>query len=104
MTSSVVFFGVILAWRRWNHAETRISFTETQQVLRIAGKTGDQYIQAVSKVCDGLRGYAFVAAQEVGFHRLREDYVNLIGRFPKRQTLCSIVPKLKRTFEDDSAR
>ena len=29
-------------------------------------KTGDQYIEAMSKVCDGLRGDAFVAAQEVG--------------------------------------
>ena len=30
--------------------------------LRIAGKTGDQSIEAMSKVCDGLRGDAFVAA------------------------------------------
>ena len=57
-----------------------ISVTETQQVstngirarLRIAGKTGDQYIEAMSKVCDGLRGDAFVAAQEVGFDNLCE--------------------------------
>ena len=57
-----------------------ISVTETQQIstngirarLRIAGKTGDQYIEAMSKVCDGLRGDAFVAAQEVGFDNLCE--------------------------------
>ena len=35
--------------------------------LRVAGKTGDQYIEAMSKVCDGLRGDAFFAAREVGF-------------------------------------
>ena len=40
--------------------------------LRIAGKTGDQYVEAISKVCDGLRGDAFVAAQEVGFDNLCE--------------------------------
>ena len=40
--------------------------------LRVAGKTGDQDIEAVSKVCDGLRGDAFVAAQEVGFDSLCE--------------------------------
>ena len=57
------------------------SFTETQQVStngkfrtgpRIAGQSGDQYIEATSKVCDGLRGDAFVAAQEVGFDNLCE--------------------------------
>ena len=36
--------------------------------------TGDPYIEAMSKVCDGLRGDAFVAAQEVGFDNLREIY------------------------------
>ena len=40
--------------------------------LRIAGKTGDQYIEAMSKVCDGLRGDALVAAQEVGSDNLCE--------------------------------
>ena len=61
-----------------NHAETRrgayidygdaVSFHEWEfrSHLRIAGKSGDQYIEAMSKVCDGLRGDAFVAAQEVG--------------------------------------
>ena len=40
--------------------------------LRIAGKTGDHLIEAMSKVCDVLRGDAFVAAQEVGFDSLCE--------------------------------
>ena len=68
-----------------NHTETHSgasSIAETQQVftygnfaldrLRVAGKTGDQDIEAVSTVCDGLRGDAFVAAQEVGFDSLCE--------------------------------
>ena len=38
--------------------------------LRIASKTGDQYIEAMSKVCDGLGGDALVAAQEVGIDNL----------------------------------
>ena len=65
-----------------NHAETRTgacishgdvaSFHEwefrTRQ--RTAGKIGDQFFEAMSKVCDGLRGDAFVTAQEVGFDNL----------------------------------
>ena len=39
---------------------------------RIAGKTGDQYIEAMSEVCEGMRGDAFDAAQEVGFDNLCE--------------------------------
>ena len=38
--------------------------------LRVAGNTGEHDIKAESKVCDGLRGDAFVAAQEVGFDSL----------------------------------
>ena len=38
----------------------------------MAGKIGDQYIEAMSKVCDELRGDAFVSAQEVGFDNLYE--------------------------------
>ena len=38
--------------------------------LRIAGKTGDHCFEAMSKVCDGLRGDPFVVAQEVGFENL----------------------------------
>ena len=40
--------------------------------LRIDGNTGDQCIEAMSKVCGGLRGDAFVAAQEVGLDNLCE--------------------------------
>ena len=40
--------------------------------IRIAGTTGDQHIEAVSQVFDGLRGDAFVAAQEAGFDSLCE--------------------------------
>ena len=38
----------------------------------IAGTTGDQYIEAKSTVCAGLRGDAIIAAQEAGFDNLRE--------------------------------
>ena len=67
-----------------NHAETRTSayiyhgdaasFHEWKFRTRfyVAGNTGVQHIEAMSKVCDGLRGDAFVAAQEVGFDNLRE--------------------------------
>ena len=67
-----------------NHAETRagayvycgdaasVHEWEFRTRLRIAGKTGDQYIEAMSKVCDGLRGDAFVATLEVGFDYLCE--------------------------------
>ena len=40
--------------------------------LRIAGKTGEHYTDAVSKILDGLRGDAFVVAQEVGLEALYE--------------------------------
>ena len=67
-----------------NHAETRTgghvkygdaaSFHEWEfrTRLRIAGKSGDQHIEPMSKVCDGLRGDAFVAAHDVGFDNLCE--------------------------------
>ena len=66
------------------HAETRVgayiyygdaaSFHEWEFRTRlyIAGKSGDQYIEWMSKVCAGLRGDAFVVAQEAGFDNLRE--------------------------------
>ena len=40
--------------------------------LRIAGKTGHQDIEAMPKDCDGVRGDAFVTAQQVGFDNLCE--------------------------------
>ena len=67
-----------------NHAEMRAgAYTdcgnaasfhdwELRTRLRIAGQSGDRYIEAVSKVCDGLRRDAFVAAQEVGLDNLCE--------------------------------
>ena len=83
-----------------NHAETSsgasfyygdaASFHEWEfrTRLRIAGKTGDQYIEAVSKVCDGLRGDAFVAAQEVGLDNLCES---LDGRPSSIDTLINLM-------------
>ena len=38
------------------------------------GKPGDQYIEAMSKVCAGLRGDAIIAAQEAGFDNLPEIF------------------------------
>ena len=79
MASSAVSSVLFLRDAAGNHAETRAgacgyygdaaSFHgwEFRTRLRIAGKPGDQYIEPMSKVCDGLRGDAFVAAQEVGF-------------------------------------
>ena len=84
MASSAVSSVLYLRDAAGNHAETRTgayiyfgdaaSFHEWQfrTRLRIAGKTGDQHIEAMSKVCDGLRSEAFVAAQEVGFDHLCE--------------------------------
>ena len=84
MASSAVSSVLYLRDAAGNHAETctgahtcygdAASFHEWEcrTGLRIAGKTGDQYIEAMSKVCDGLRGVAFVAAQEVGFDNLFE--------------------------------
>ena len=63
------------------HVQVLVSTMETQHAstngnfaldFAIAGKTGDQYKKAMFKVCDGLRGDAFVAAQEVGFDNLCE--------------------------------
>ena len=81
LQGSSVFF---LRDAAWIDAETRkgahiycgnaASFHEWEfrTRLRIAGNTGDQYIEPMSKVCDGLRGDAFVAAQEIGFDNLCE--------------------------------
>ena len=38
--------------------------------LRVKGRTEDRYAEAVSKVIDGLRGDAFIVAQEVGLDSL----------------------------------
>ena len=59
-TGAYTFYGDAASFHEW----------EFRTRLRVAGKSGDQYIEAMSKVCDGLRGDAFVAAQEVGFDSL----------------------------------
>ena len=56
-TSAHIYFGDAASFHEW----------EFRTRLRIAGKSGVQHIEAMSKVCDGLRGDAFAAAQEVGF-------------------------------------
>ena len=79
MASSAVSSALYLLDAAGNHAETRTdadiyygdaaSFHEWEFRTRprIAGISGDQYVEVMSKVCDGLRGDAFVAAHEVGF-------------------------------------
>ena len=78
MASSAVSSVLYLRDAAGNHAEPRtgayiycgdaasLHEKKFRTRLRIA-KSGDQYIEAMSKVCDGLRGDALVAAQEVGF-------------------------------------
>ena len=61
-TGTYIYYGDAASVHEW----------EFRTRLRIAGKSGDQCIEAMSKVCDGLRGDAFVAAQEVGFDNLCE--------------------------------
>ena len=49
--------------------------------MRCANKNGEHYTDAVSKIVDGLRGYAFVVAQEVGLESLFEpDGVDTLTR------------------------
>ena len=84
MASSAVSSVLYLRDAVGNHIVTRTSENifcgdaasfhegEFRSRLRLAGKSGDQYIEAMSKVCDGLRCDAFVAAQEVGFDNLCE--------------------------------
>ena len=68
-----------------NHAETSTgadisygdaaSFHDWEFCTRsyIAGKSGDQLVEAMSKVCGRLRGDALVVAQEAGFDNLCES-------------------------------
>ena len=75
MAPSAVSSALYVETEDGNHAETSpganiyngdaASFHdwEFRTRLRIAGKTGDQYIEAMPKVCEGLRGDAFAAAQ-----------------------------------------
>ena len=86
MASSAVSSVLYMRDEAGNHAETRCrrlyiyygdaaSFHEWEfrTRLRIAGKSGDQCIEVMSKVCDGLRGDAFVAAQGAVFVYLCES-------------------------------
>ena len=57
LSGACLYYGDAASFHNW----------EFRYRLRIAGKTGDQYIEAMSEVCHGLRGDAFIAAQEVGF-------------------------------------
>ena len=57
-TGAYIYYGDAASSHKW----------EFRTRLRIAGKTGDQYISAMSKVRDGLRGDGF--AQAVGFENL----------------------------------
>ena len=59
-TGAKIYFGDAASFHEW----------EFRTRLRIAGKTGDPHIEAMSTVCDGLRGDAIVAAEEVGFDNL----------------------------------
>ena len=45
---------------------------EFRTKLRCANKHGEHYTDAVSKIVDGIRGDAFVVAQEVGLDSLFE--------------------------------
>ena len=71
-----------------------------------AGKSGDQFIEAMSEVCDGLRGDAVIAAQEAGFDNLCEMFD---GRQRGIQSLISdtcekrFLPRLDTSPKDYSA-
>ena len=82
MASSAVSSVLYLRDAAGNHAETRTgacvdygdasSFHEWEFLTRLRIACKLVIIGAMSKVCDGLRGDAFVAAQEVGFNDLCE--------------------------------
>ena len=55
-TGSFVYHGDATNFHEW----------EFRTQLRSHGKRGDQYVDIASKVVDGLRGDAFVVAQEIG--------------------------------------
>ena len=61
-TGAYIYHGDAASFHAW----------EFRTRLRIACKTGDQHIEAMSEVCDGFRGDVFVAAQEIGFDNLCE--------------------------------
>jgi hypothetical protein len=48
---------------------------EFRTKLRSRGKRGDHYVDAVSRITEGLRGDAFIVAQEVGLESLWQEEV-----------------------------
>ena len=62
LSGADIYYGDAASFHEW----------EFRTRLRVAGKTGDKYIETVSRVWKGLCGDAFVAAQEVGLDDLCE--------------------------------
>ena len=62
-TGSYVYWGDASNYHEW----------EFRTKLRMQGKRGDSYIEAASKIVDGLRGDAFVTAQELGLSELWKE-------------------------------
>ena len=59
-TGSYLYWGNASNYHEW----------EFRTKLRMQGKKDNDYIEAASKVVDGLRGDAFVTAQELGLQEL----------------------------------
>jgi hypothetical protein len=59
---------------------------------RVANKTGDNYVEAVSKVVEGLRGEVFVVAHEVGLSELWQEAT---GNVPSGIT--TLISQMKET-------
>ena len=45
---------------------------EFRTKLKVMGKRGDQYADATSRIVEGLRGDAFIVAQELGLEKLQD--------------------------------
>ena len=59
-TGSYVYWGDAMNFHEW----------EFRTRLRVQGKKDDSLVDAISKAVEGLRGDAFVVAQEVGLETL----------------------------------
>jgi hypothetical protein len=62
-TGSYVFWGDAASFHQW----------EFRTRLHVAAEAGDNYVEAVCKVVEGLRGDAFVVVQEVGLADLWQE-------------------------------
>jgi len=72
---------------------------EFRTKLRVAGKTGEHYVDAVSKIVDGLRGDAFVVAQEVGLESLHEhDGVETLTKKMREMVFPMTTQEAKELF------